>query len=156
MENTINAPVPLVLLLTDRMHVPGADLIATLAHVAAVTDVGVVLGESDLTDRALLALARRAADSVGGRRLLLAGRPDVARAVGAAGVVLAPDGLQASQVRAWWPDAVIGVACHSRSAALACRADASFLIVGPCERPVALAPVRIGPVAMFYCSCSSL
>lgn len=149
MENTINAPVPPILLLTDRKHVPGADLTATLARVAGVVDLGVVLGESDLTDRALFALARRVADTVGASRLFLVGRPDVARAAGAAGVVLAPDGLNASDVRAWWPDAVIGVACNSRSAALACRAAASFLIVGPCERQVALTPVYIGPAALF-------
>ena len=90
--------------------------------------------EKDLAGGALFELVREIVDAVAGTatRVLVNGRPDVARAAGAHGVQLPADGLPVAAVRAAFPELLVGASCHGAAEVLtAAREGASFAIVGP-------------------------
>ena len=90
--------------------------------------------EKDLAGGALFELVREIVDAVAGTatRVLVNGRPDVARAAGAHGVQLPADGLPVAAVRAAFPELLVGASCHGAAEVLTAAAEgASFAIVGP-------------------------
>jgi thiamine-phosphate pyrophosphorylase len=121
-----------VMMVTDRRRAPAlADRVAIAAR--AGLDL-VQVREKDLSGRALLALVREVVAAAAGTatRVLVNGRPDVARAAGAHGVQLPADGLPVAAVRAAFPELLVGASCHSAADARAAAAEgASFVVVGP-------------------------
>jgi thiamine-phosphate pyrophosphorylase len=90
--------------------------------------------EKDLAGGALCALTREIVRAVSGTpvRVLVNGRPDVARAAGAHGVQLPAEGLPVAAVRAAFPELLVGASCHGVDEARAAeRAGAAFVVVGP-------------------------
>lgn len=119
-------------MVTDRRRAP-----ALAQRVAAAARAGldlVQVREKDLAGAALLALVREIVAAVAGTRtrVLVNGRPDVARAAGAHGVQLPADGLPVAAVRAAFPELLVGASCHAAAEARAAAAEgAAFLVVGP-------------------------
>ncbi len=124
-------------LVSDRRR-SGDRPLAELAAAAAAAGLDFFqLREKDLKDAALLALARQVAAGLAGTktRLLINGRPDLARLAGAHGVQLPAEGLPPSGVRAAFPGLLIGVSCHSAESARRAEADgADFVLFGPVFR----------------------
>ncbi|MCU0241532.1 MAG: thiamine phosphate synthase [Vicinamibacteria bacterium] len=90
--------------------------------------------EKQLSGKELIAFVRRICAAVAGTstRVLINSRPDVALAAGAAGVQLPEEGLPVSEVKALFPQLVVGVSCHSLAAVLAAQtAGADFALLGP-------------------------
>ena len=77
------------------------------------------LREKDLPAREQEELALRLSnlqrETATSSRLLVNSRADVALAVGAQGVHLPAHDLSPMEIRRLWPEAVIGVSCHSRA-----------------------------------------
>jgi thiamine-phosphate pyrophosphorylase len=127
--------LPRVYLITDgTASGPQADL-APVADALAAGVRLVQLREKHLTDRDLVAIARRLRPLTArfGAHLVINGRPDIARLVGADGVHLPQGGLPVSVVRhQLGPDAWIGVSCHGTvEVAAAATAGADFATFGP-------------------------
>ena len=121
-------------LVTDRRRLPGGRLEELVEQAARAGVDQVQLREKDLEGRALHALAAALAALLEqtATRLLINGRPDVARAVGAHGVQLPEQGLPVAAVRQAFPELVIGASCHSFEAARrAQEAGADLVVVGP-------------------------
>lgn len=126
-----------IYLITDRQRVSALDIhlesiVASLSGLAG--SVAVQLREKDLGDRELLALARLLVSRLRphGVPLLVNGRADIARLAGAAGVHLPQSGVACDRVRSWWPEAVLGVSCHSEGeVADASASGADFATFGP-------------------------
>lgn len=120
-------------LVSDRRRARGRlPALAAEAAAAGVDDIQV--REKDLADGALLRLAGAVADAVRGRptRVLVNGRPDVASALGLAGVQLPEGGLPVAAVRRAFPRLVLGASCHSLEAALRAEGDgADIILLGP-------------------------
>jgi thiamine-phosphate pyrophosphorylase len=119
-------------LVTDRRLAPAG--LPALARDAARAGVDFIqVREKDLSDRALARLVeevRMAADS--GGRVLVNGRPDVAEALGAAGVQLPEAGLPVGEVRRAFPRLVLGASCHGLESARRAEGDgADFVVLGP-------------------------
>jgi thiamine-phosphate pyrophosphorylase len=94
--------------------------------------------EKDLTSRELLTLVEEALSAtrepgMGGARVVVNDRVDVALAGGADGAHLAVHSLPVQVVRRFVPRAfVIGVSCHSLSEAMAAESGgADYLVLGP-------------------------
>ncbi len=125
---------PSLTLVTDRLQVAGGDLLE-LARTAAAAGIDVIqLREKDLSARALTALAQAvlAATAATAVKVLINGRADVARLVGAAGVQLPEEGLPVDAVKRHFPGLVAGVSCHSIAAVRrAAEAGADFVLMGP-------------------------
>lgn len=121
-----------VMMVTDRRRAP-----ALAWQVAQAARAGldlVQVREKDLPAGALLALVRDVMAAVAGTgtRVLVNGRPDVARAAGAHGVQLPAEGLPVSAVRAAFPDLLVGASCHAaQDAREAADQGAAFVVVGP-------------------------
>jgi thiamine-phosphate pyrophosphorylase len=126
------APVPRLVLVTDRRAIGDRDLVAV---VAAALDGGlpaVQLREKDLPGRPLLALAERLRGETARRRalLLVNDRVDVAVAAGADGVHLGGGALPVAVARGLLPPgALVGASVHTVDEAAAC--DADFAVFGP-------------------------
>jgi thiamine-phosphate pyrophosphorylase len=122
------------MMVTDRRRLRAASL-AVQVRAAAAAGVDIVqLREKDLGGAALLALARDVVHAVAGTpaRVLVNGRPDVARAAGAHGVHLPSEGLPVADVRAAFPDLLVGASCHGLAEARAAEAHgASLVVFGP-------------------------
>jgi thiamine-phosphate pyrophosphorylase len=122
------------MLVSDRAR-QGGRALPERARAAAEAGIDwIQVREKDLPGRALLALAVDVQWSVAGTaaRVLVNGRPDVARAAGAAGVQLPEDGLPVREVRRAFPGLVVGASCHSLEAAVRAEAEGADLIVlGP-------------------------
>ena len=121
---------------TDRLRL-GLDEPALVERVGWLARAGVDLiqiRERDLTDAALVALARRAVAAAGDRaRVLVNDRADIAIAAGAHGVQLRGDACAASRVRAAAPAGfVIGRSVHSlgEASAAASGGGCDFLLFG--------------------------
>jgi len=127
--------LPRVYLITDGTA-PGPEVDLTAVADALVAGVRLVqLREKHLPDRHLLVVARRlrALTERFDARLLINGRPDIARLADADGVHLPQGGLPVSVVRGQLGrGALIGVSCHS-PAEVAAAADtgADFAVFGP-------------------------
>jgi len=122
-----------LLAITDRHLVQGdvRGAVLALARGAGGGGVAVLLREKDLTGDELYDLARTLTPELtaAGVPLLVHGRPDIARAAGAAGVHLAEDGLDPAAVGRQWPDLIVGRSTHA-TAAWATR-GASYVTYGP-------------------------
>jgi thiamine-phosphate pyrophosphorylase len=119
-------------LVTDRRLTPAG--LPALARDAARAGIdSIQVREKDLSDRDLARLAGDVKAAAGpGPRVLVNGRPDVARALGLAGVQLPEEGLPVGEVRRAFPELVIGASCHSLDAARRAEAEgADFVILGP-------------------------
>lgn len=126
---------PALYLITDRHAAAGPLAPAVAAALAGVDPrrVCVQLREKDLPARELFALGREvlAACRARGVPLLVNDRVDVARALGADGVHLGGESLPASAVRRLWPEALVGVSCHSPEELGAGAEGADFATWGP-------------------------
>lgn len=124
---------PALMMVTDRRGVGGS--LADEVRSAALAGVDFVqLREKDLAGGALLELARAVVAAVNGTaaRVLVNGRPDVAKLAGAHGVQLPAAGLPVAEVRRAFPSLVVGASCHDVAEARAAEAaGASFIVFGP-------------------------
>jgi thiamine-phosphate diphosphorylase len=120
------------MMVTDRRR---AAALAGRVRLAARAGLHFVqVREKDLSGGALFELVREIVDAVAGTeaRVLVNGRPDVARAAGAHGVQLPADGLPVAAVRAAFPELLVGASCHGAAEVLKAAGEgASFAIVGP-------------------------
>ena len=145
----------MIYLVTDRKVVPGGDLVSAVECALAAVPAGTVrvqLREKDLGGSALFELAKALVGvcHARGAELLVNDRLDVALSAGADGLHLGRRGLTPGEVRAVWPQASIGVSCHSPlEVAEATRDGANFVVFGPVfETPskvaLGLPPVGLG------------
>jgi thiamine-phosphate pyrophosphorylase len=101
---------------------------------SAPGQVAVQLREKDMASGDLLALAGRLAVIVHwhGGYLLVSDRADVAMAAGADGVHLPRGSMPASEIRKFFPSALIGASTHSVLEAIEAERDgADFVVTGP-------------------------
>lgn len=125
--------------ITDREALGGTEALLQAVERACAARVDwIQLREKNLAARELELLASQVLQHTrefGPRpKLLLHSRADVALAMGADGVHLASgsQALSASEVRAVWPGALIGVSCHEMDeVALAEAHGADFAVFGP-------------------------
>src|SRR5512140_1755016 len=101
----MSGPEPLLMMVSDRGLLGGRPLAGLAGRAARAGAAFVQVREKDLSDRALLALAREVVGAVAGTgaRVLVNGRPDVASAAGAHGVQLPEEGLPVEAVRRAFP-----------------------------------------------------
>ena len=124
--------------ITDRRQLRSVSLAAVIREtVRAGVDI-VQVREKDLTSRELIALVEEALSAsrepgMGGARLVVNDRVDVALAGGADGAHLAAHSMPVQVVRRFVPRAfVIGVSCHSLAEAMAAESGgADYLVLGP-------------------------
>lgn len=139
------------MLVTDRRAHAGSAL-PDLARAAAAAGVDFIqVREKDLAARALLALVEDVVAAAAGTtlRVVVNGRPDVARLAGAQGVHLPERGLPAADVRAAFPGLIVGVSAHATDGVRrAEQAGAHYVVLGPVfasrgkERPLGLDALR--------------
>ena len=124
--------------ITDRRQLRSVSLAAVIREtVRAGVDI-VQVREKDLTGRELIALVEEALSAarepgMGGARVVVNDRVDVALAGGADGAHLAAHSMPVQVVRRFVPRAfVIGVSCHSLAEAMAAESGgADYLVLGP-------------------------
>ena len=124
--------------ITDRRQLRSVSLPAVIREtVRAGVDI-VQVREKDLTSRELIALVEEALSAtrepgMGGARVVVNDRVDVALAGGADGAHLAAHSMPVQVVRRFVPRAfVIGVSCHSLGEAMAAESGgADYLVLGP-------------------------
>ncbi|MGD0012490.1 MAG: thiamine phosphate synthase [Terriglobia bacterium] len=124
--------------ITDRRQLRSVSLAAVIREtVRAGVDI-VQVREKDLTSRELIALVEEALSAsrepgMGGARVVVNDRVDVALAGGADGAHLAAHSMPVQVVRRFVPRAfVIGVSCHSLGEAMAAESGgADYLVLGP-------------------------
>ncbi len=124
--------------ITDRRQLRSVSLAAVIREtVRAGVDI-VQVREKDLTSRELIALVEEALSAarepgMGGTRVVVNDRVDVALAAGADGAHLAAHSMPAQVVRRFVPRAfLIGVSCHSLGEAMAAQSGgADYLVLGP-------------------------
>lgn len=125
--------------ITDREALGGTERLLNAVRRVCMAGVDwIQLREKKLSGRELEHLAAAVLKTMAEfelrPKLLIHTRADVALAIGADGVHLAsdPQTLMASEVRAIWPAAMIGVSCHTREeVALAEAHGANFAVFGP-------------------------
>ena len=124
--------------ITDRRQLRSVSLAAVIREtVRAGVDI-VQVREKDLTSRELITLVEEALSAtrepgMGGARVVVNDRVDVALAGGADGAHLAAHSMPVQVVRRFVPRAfVIGVSCHSLAEAMAAESGgADYLVLGP-------------------------
>ncbi|MGD0459159.1 MAG: thiamine phosphate synthase [Terriglobia bacterium] len=124
--------------ITDRRQLRSVSLAAVIREtVRAGVDI-VQVREKDLTGRELIALVEEALSAarepgMGGARVVVNDRVDVALAGGADGAHLAAHSMPVQVVRRFVPRAfVIGVSCHSLGEAMTAESGgADYLVLGP-------------------------
>jgi thiamine-phosphate pyrophosphorylase len=124
--------------ITDRRQLRSVSLPAVIREtVRAGVDI-VQVREKDLTSRELIVLVEEAVRAtkelgMGGARVVVNDRVDVALAAGADGAHLAAHSMPVQVVRRLVPRAfVIGVSCHSLDEAMAAESGgADYLVLGP-------------------------
>jgi thiamine-phosphate pyrophosphorylase len=124
--------------ITDRRQLRSVSLAAVIREaVRAGVDI-VQVREKDLTSRELIILVEEALSAtreqgMGGARVVVNDRVDVALAGGADGAHLAAHSMPVQVVRRFVPRAfVIGVSCHSLGEAMAAESGgADYLVLGP-------------------------
>ena len=128
------APEPSLTLVSYRQRLAGGDLPALAAAAAAAGVDWIQIREKDLPDAALVRLARAVMEAVARTRtrVLVNGRPDVAKLAGVHGVQLPEAGLPVAEVRRCFPGLTLGASCHSLDGARRAEADgADFVLLGP-------------------------
>ncbi len=124
-----------IYLISDRRCVPRGLIWNRLEKILRAGSCAFQLREKDLPDRRLYAMAirARALTRRHGCRLLINGRWDIAKAVGADGVHLPQDSLPIPAVRkALGKRALIGKSTHSLAQAMRAQKDgADFITFGP-------------------------
>lgn len=126
-----------LLAISERLTLPGHDVVSWLRALAAAGVDGVQIREKDLDDRSLLDLTRAALEILpAGTALLVNGRLDVALAGGAVGVHLPVDGVPLAALRAWreryGPGVQLGLSTHSEEEVeQAARDGADYVTFGP-------------------------
>jgi thiamine-phosphate pyrophosphorylase len=134
--------------ITDRRQLRSLSLAAVIREtIRAGVDI-VQVREKDLTGRELITLVEEALSAtrepgMGGARVVVNDRVDVALAGGADGAHLATHSMPVQVVRRFVPRAfVIGVSCHSLGEAMAAESGgADYLVLGP----VFETPSKLGP-----------
>jgi thiamine-phosphate pyrophosphorylase len=120
--------------ITDRRQFSG-DLLSKISEAITAGVDYVQLREKDLSAREQEALGveiQKLRSKFSATQLLINSRVDIAQAAGAQGVHLPANGISASQVRKLWPEAVIGVSCHSKEEVWkAADEGATFAVFGP-------------------------
>jgi thiamine-phosphate pyrophosphorylase len=124
--------------ITDRRQLRSVSLAAVIREtVRAGVDI-VQVREKDLTSRELITLVEEALSAtrepgMGGARVVVNDRVDVALAGGADGAHLAAHSMPVQVVRRFVPRAfLIGVSCHSLGEATAAESGgADYLVLGP-------------------------
>ena len=124
--------------ITDRRQLRSVSLAAVVSEtIGAGVDI-VQVREKDLTTRELITLVEEALSAtrepgMGGARVVVNDRVDVALAAGADGAHLAARSMPVQVVRRFVPRAfVIGVSCHSLGEAMAAESGgADYLVLGP-------------------------
>ncbi len=124
--------------ITDRRQLRSVSLAAVIREaVRAGVDI-VQVREKDLTSRELITLVEEALSAtrepgMGGARVVVNDRVDVALAGGADGAHLAAHSMPVQVVRRFVPRAfLIGVSCHSLGEAMAAESGgADYLVLGP-------------------------
>ena len=124
--------------ITDQRQLRSVSLAAVIREtVRAGVDI-VQVREKDLTSRELITLVEEALSAtrepgMGGARVVVNDRVDVALAGGADGAHLAAHSMPVQVVRRFVPRAfVIGVSCHSLAEAMAAESGgADYLVLGP-------------------------
>jgi len=131
-----------IYLVTDPRPDLGARVAAALAGAPAGA-VGVQLRMKGASGRELWGVtsAIRVVTEAAGAPLLVNERADVARAVGADGVHLPADAMDAEAVRRFWPGALVGRSVHGADGAAAAAAESCALIVAG---PVYATPSKAG------------
>jgi thiamine-phosphate pyrophosphorylase len=116
---------------------PDAAFFDRVARLAAAHVDWVLLRDKGLDDAVRYRTAERCRGLVAPpSRLLVHGRADIARAVGADGVHLASDGLPGPLVRELVAGAVVGRSCHSvADCAAAAREGLDYALLGPVFPP---------------------
>ncbi len=125
-----------LLAVTDRLRLPSGRSLVSAVDAALAGGVDAVqLREKDLRDAELVALAAelRALTSRHGARLLINGRPDVAREVGADGVHLPSAAPDVDAARAGLGEkGIVGVSAHSLAEVTAAHLQgADYVMFGP-------------------------
>jgi thiamine-phosphate pyrophosphorylase len=124
--------------ITDRRQLRSVSLAAVIRDtVRAGVDI-VQVREKDLTSRELITLVEEALSAtrepgMGGARVVVNDRVDVALAGGADGAHLAAHSMPVQVVRRFVPRVfVVGVSCHSLDEAMAAESGgADYLVLGP-------------------------
>ena len=124
--------------ITDRRQLRAVSLAAVIRETARAGVDIVQVREKDLTSRELIILVEEALSAtreqgMGGARVVVNDRVDVALAGGADGAHLAAHSMPVRVVRRFVPRAfVIGVSCHSLGEAMAAESGgADYLVLGP-------------------------
>jgi thiamine-phosphate pyrophosphorylase len=128
------APERAVMVVTDRRRMQGGTVAGLAGAAARAGAAWLQVREKDLGGAALLGLVREAAVAAAGSslRIVVNGRPDVARLAGVHGVHLPEHGLPAGDVRRAFPELTVGVSCHAReSVQRAEQAGAHYVLLGP-------------------------
>jgi thiamine-phosphate pyrophosphorylase len=127
--------IPSLYLVTDRSASsrPLPQLVAEAISRVDPRRVAVQLREKDLSARALFEVGREvlAACRARGVPMLVNDRLDVAFALSADGVHLGGDAIPAAKARELWPQARIGISCHSPEELSQRRKGADFATWGP-------------------------
>jgi len=125
---------PLLYYITDRRSLPGEDPLPAIERAIAARIELIQLRERDLPTRTLLALAEAAVARARGSptHVLINDRLDVALAAGAAGVHLPTHGFRPAEVRARYPELLLGASCHNLEEVQRAEAGgADFVVFGP-------------------------
>jgi thiamine-phosphate pyrophosphorylase len=125
--------LPRLYAITDR-RLYGKDFLKTLEGILQKGIRMVQLREKDLGGKELYELALKVRDLTSryGSLLLINGRADIAKAVGADGVHLPERGLPPSAVKKIFPDLLVGFSAHSlESAKRAEKEGADFITLSP-------------------------
>ena len=112
----------------------GLDLVAAIAAACAAGLGWVQVREKHLPPRELLAFARAVVRAAApfGSRVLVNDRADIAVLAGAHGVHLSEGSVSAAEIRATFPDLLVGASVHGLERARAAAADgADFVVFGP-------------------------
>ena len=147
----VTAPEPSLTLVSDRRRLPGGDLPALAAAAARAGVDWIQIREKDLSDGALVRLARAVMEAVARTRtrVLVNGRPDVATLAGAHGVQLPEEGLPVAEVKRCFPGLTLGASRHSVEGARRAEAEgADFVLFGPVFATPGKTQPPLGPAAL--------
>ncbi len=124
---------PRLMAISDRGALAGEALVRWAERVSRAGVDTLQLREKDLSDRALLDLAREIVLRLApGARLVVNGRADIAVAAGAHGVHLPATGVPASVVRERFPELLVGRSTHEAGEVeSASRDGAHYVTFGP-------------------------
>lgn len=116
---------------------PDESFFDAVAEISAAGVDFLLLRDKGLPDRLRFLAARRCRELVTPpTRLLVHGRADIARAIGADGVHLPSDGVPADVVRSTLPRGIVGRSCHTFDGCRAAAAEGvDYVLYGPVFAP---------------------